>query len=402
MLRNVDATRLLIALLCICLAGSAFAADWPNWRGPNYDGISPEKGFRTNWEKPPPKLWEAEIGSAFSSFSCVKGKAYTCGTKDKQQMLFCFDAATGNVLWRTPIEKEYVERQGGDGTRATPTVNDGRVYIFGALGKMLCCDADTGQILWSQQFKAKPQWGYAASVLIEGDLAIVQAGGDDGLLALDKKSGKPVWKSGKALAGYATPYPFTFDGERYVAGLLGKEAIVVEMKTGRHVFSIPWKTDWDVNAATPLFHDGLLFFSSGYNHGSVVLKLGRDGDKLSGQKVWENKSIVGKFQTPVLYEGYLYVSDESGKLKCVEFATGKEKWKQPGIENGTVVLADGYLVVFTDGGELQIAKASPEKYEPSTKVPLLSGRCWTIPTLYDGRIYVRNLERAACYKLTGE
>jgi len=391
------------ALVLILLAPLAAAQDWPHWRGPNFDGKSAEKGFEPKWDQTPPKLWEQALGSAFSGLTCVGGKVYTCGTANKQQVLFCLNADTGAILWQTPIEEEYKEGQGGDGTRATPTFDDGRIFILGALGRLVCCDADRGAEIWSRQFDGKPQWGYAGSVLIEGDLAVATAGGSlGGLVALNKKTGEPVWQSAPLPAGYSTPYPFTFEGRRCIACLLAKEALIVDARTGTEMCRIPWVTDWDVNAATPIFHDGKLFLTSGYKTGAAVFELARDGDKLTARNLWgkePSKIILGKFQTPVLLDGNLYVSDEKA-LKCVEFATGKERWSQRGISNGTVVWADGYLVVFTENGELQIGKASPSEFKPLTNVELLSGRCWTVPTLYKGRLYVRNFKHVACYQLT--
>jgi outer membrane protein assembly factor BamB len=388
-------------LVCtLALVAAAPAADWPNWRGPNYDGISPETGFQSTWKSPPPIVWEQKLGSAFSAITCVDGKAYTCGTQEKQQVVFCLDADTGKILWQKPIEPEYRERQGGDGTRATPTIHEGRAYVLGALGRLLCCDAASGEEVWSKQFESKPQWGYAGSVLIEGDLAIVTAGGDDGpLAALDKRTGQPVWKCGADPVGYATPYAFTFEGQRYMAGLLGKSVIIADAKTGRQVWSMPWVTDYDVNAATPIFHDGCLLLSSGYKHGAILVKLTRDGDKLTSQTVWESKVIQAKFQTPVLYQDYLYDSGDHG-LNCVEFMTGKEMWKKPDVQNSAVLLADGQLIVLTEKGQLQIGRAAPVGFEPTTDVEILKGRCWTIPTLYRGRLYLRNLEQMRCLKLT--
>jgi outer membrane protein assembly factor BamB len=392
-----------VSSILLLLTPLSRADDWPHWRGPNYDGKSSEKGFEAKWDQAPPELWEAKIGSAFSGLTCVAGKIYTCGTADKQQVLFCLNADNGAVVWQTPIEGEYKEGSGGDGTRATPTFDEGRIYILGALGRLLCCDAENGQEIWSRQFDGKPQWGYAGSVLIEGDMAVVTAGGTmGGIVALNKKTGALIWQSAVRPTGYSTPYAFTFDGQRYVVCLLAKEGIIVDAKSGAEMCRFPWVTDWDVNAATPIFEDGKLFVTSGYKTGSAVLVLARNGDKLTVTNTWgsePSKVILGKFQTPVLESGNLYVSDEKA-LKCVDFATGKERWSKRGISNGTVVWADGYLIVFTENGELQIAKASPDEFKPLTNVELLSGRCWTVPTLYKGRLYVRNFKQAACYQLT--
>ena len=388
------------ALGAVILATSVRAEDWPNWRGPNHDGVSAETGLITTWEGKPPVVWEFDVGPAFSAFACVDGRAYTCGTRDKQQVLFCFDGGTGKVLWQKPFAKEFHDTSGGDGTRATPTVDEDRVYIVGACGRLVCFDAKDGAELWSREFAGQPKWGYAGSVLIEGDLAIVPAGGDGGLLALNKQTGGVVWKCSNEPAGYATPYPFTLDGQRYIVGFLAKAIIIADAKTGREVWRMPWETSWDVNAATPIFHNGQLLVSSGYKHGAVLVKLTPSGDSLSGQTTWESKVIQAKFQTPVLYNEYLYTSDDTGQLKCVEFATGQEKWGRRGIAHGTVVLADGHLFVLSESGELLIGRASPEGFTPTTQVQILDGRCWTVPTLYKGRLYARNLEKAVCLKLT--
>ncbi len=389
-------------LVAVVVGGAVGADDWPNWRGPNHDGISAEKGLVTEWTDAPPVVWKAEIGSAFSGITCVAGKVYTCGTANDKQVLYCLDAVSGKVIWQTPFEKKYEDGQGGDGTRATPAVSDGLVYVHGALGRLVCFNVSDGREVWSRDFNAKPRWGYSGSVLIEGDLAIVAVGGDDGaLVALDKKTGTPKWKCGRGVAGYATPYPFTFEGRRYVAAFLGEAAMIVDVEDEREVWRQLWKTDYDVNAATPIYHDGHLFLSSGYKHGSILLKLRPAPKKLAASEVWQSDSVRAKFQTPVLYEGHLYTSDEQG-LKCVEFMTGKEKWSQRGRKHGTVVIADGHLFVLTEHGKLEIAKATPDGLTPLSNVRVGEGRHWTVPTLYDGRLYVRDLKGVTCFGLSGK
>jgi len=388
-----------IGVCCLALARANSApADWPNFLGSNHNGVSDETGFIKSATEPLKMIWEREIGSAFSSFAIVGGRLYTCGAEDKQQVLYCLDAGTGEILWKKPFEKEYKEVN-GDGTRATPTVHDGLVYILGAYGRLLCADAKTGEMVWEKQFSNMPKWAYAGSVLIEGDLAVASGGKSDGaLVAFDRKTGKEVWKTGDDPVGYGTPFPFTFNGQRYIFGFLAKAAIIVEAKTGREVWRTKWETDWDVNAAAPIFHDGYLLLTSGYKTGAALFKLAAEGDKLNATEVWRSDVLLNKFQSAILYDGNLFASDQNA-LKCVEFMTGKENWKKPHISNGTLVLADGHLLLLTEKGQLQIAKASSGDFVPTLTADILAGKCWAVPVLLNGRVYARNLERLVCFDL---
>lgn len=386
-------------LVTVTLLPSMAAADWPNFRGPNHDGIAQESSFETAWKKPIPMVWDRKVGSAFSSFAIVGNRAFTCGTLDKQQVILCANADTGELIWQKPIEKEYKEAMGGDGTRATPTVDGDRVYILGARGTLLCLSTADGKEIWRKDFKNEPQWGYSGSVLIEGDLAITSGGKSDGaMIAYDKKTGAVKWKVGEDPAGYATPYPFTFGGKRYVVGFTGVSAVIAEAAGGKLAARIPWKTDWEVNAAAPIFHDGHLFLTSGYDTGSALYKLSQDGDVLAASEVWRNKSILAKFQSAILYKGKLYCSDQKA-LVCVDFMSGSEHWRKPRIANGTLVLANGQLLLLTEKGQLQIGPASPDDFVPSTEAELLSGRCWVVPVLDGGRLFVRDMDRIACFDL---
>ena len=168
---------LAFVLAALVTVTGAARGDWPCFRGPNHDGISDATGFKTSWAKAIPIVWERTVGSGFSSFACVGDKVYTCGTQAQQQVVFCFNADKGDVIWQQPIEPEFRESSGGDGPRATPTVDDGRVYVLGAQGTLLCLDAGTGSALWKTRLREPPRWGFSGSVLIEGDLAIASGGG---------------------------------------------------------------------------------------------------------------------------------------------------------------------------------------------------------------------------------
>ena len=382
----------------------ALASDWTNWRGPNHDGISVETDLALVWKGKPKILWERQIGAGFSGVAGVGERVFTCGTEDRKQVLFCLDASSGKVIWKRAIGRELREGMGGDGPRATPALSDGRVYIFGGHGTLLCAAARTGKQIWKRSYNNPPDWSYSGSVLIEGPLAIISPGKrDGGLLALDRKSGKAIWKAGNDGAGYATPYPFTFEGKRYILGFLATQAIIVEARTGRQVWSKSWRTSYDVNAATPIYHEGHLFISSGYGTGCALLQLRRAGSRLEAPEVWRNREIRNKFQTCILYEGTLYGADEQS-LKCVDWMTGKLFWSErriegSGTQHGTVVLVGDHLVFLSPAGQLQVARASPRGYEPLASAKILSGRCWTVPTLHNGRLYMRNLRKLVCLDL---
>lgn len=395
-------------LFSVCVP-VAQAGDWPHWRGPGYDGKSDESNLKTTWKGELVPIWQAAIGSGYSGIVIVGGRTYTCGVDGGDQTLFCFESQGGKLVWKSRMEDNFKDMTGwGDGPRSTPTIDGDRVYVLGALGTLGCYDAGTGDKKWTAKFDAKPQWGYSGSVLIDGDLAIVTVGSQGGgMRALNKLTGEPVWKAGADEdSGYSTPYPFTLDGKRYVVGFLGNSVVVADIKTGREVLTMPWETSWKVNAATPIFHDGHLFLSSGYKTGAGLFKLKTKGDRLEAEEVYRTRKLKNKFQTPVLHEGFLYTCDQTS-FKCVEFKTGDLKWEKDGNEyrHGTVLLADKNLILLTSQGELQIGKASPKGFEPTGKTVVFEQKggkgeqCWTIPTLSYGRLFMRNLEKMVCLDL---
>ncbi|RMF77901.1 MAG: hypothetical protein D6744_10760 [Planctomycetota bacterium] len=392
--------RWFLFLLAIGPSTSARAEDWPNFRGPRYDGISAESGLRTRGDAPPERLWSADLGEAFSSFAVVGDRAYTCGDKNKKQNLYCLDASSGEIIWQRDIEREYPESH-GSGTRATPTVDEGRVYIMGAHGRLVCYDAAEGKELWSHTYRNPPTWGYSASVLIEGDKAIVQVGGKGAVVALNKETGAEIWKSCEGDAGYATPYPFKHDGKRYVAVFLGDHLSIVDPLDGRVVFNKEWKTSYKVNAAAPIYHDGYLLMTSGYHQGAALLKLRTDGDRLAADEVWRSDVLLNKFQSCILYEGRLYTSDQRA-LKCVDFLTGEELWSQNRVAHGTLVLADSHLFLLTEKGELRVAPISPTGFVPTWSAKILDGRCWTVPVIHNGRLFARSLKEVACFDIAAK
>ena len=164
------------------------------------------------------------------------------------------------------------------------------------------------------------------------------------------------------------------------------------------MWSTPWETDWKVNAATPIFHKGHLFLASGYHTGCALFKLAKDGDKLKATEIWRSKVLMSKFQTPILHKGKLYASDQKS-LKCVDFMTGERVWRERRIKHGTIVFADGHIILHTEKGKVEIGKATLDGWEATASAQILEGRCWTLPVLANGHLYLRNMDKAVCLDL---
>jgi len=381
------------------LAPLAHAAgfDWPNWRGPDHDGVSKEQGWLSTWPaEGPGQLWKASVGTGFSSIAVAGGRAYTMGNEKNIDTVFCLDVTDGKVLWRHsyPAGLDAYLYEGGP--NATPTVEGRVVYSVGRRGQLFCLEAESGKVIWSgnltKDFALDPPpkdwWGVSGSPLVEGDLLIVNAGTFG--VAVDKKTGKAAWSSGKGPCGYASPVAFDHDGNRALAMLGGTAIAALDAKTGRELWRFPWKTEYDINAADPIVSGDHLFLSSGYGTGGALLKLG--GGKPS--IVWQSKEMHNQLNPSVLIDGHLYgVSGQdrrSAQIRCVEFKSGEVKWSEPFTTMGSITAADGKLIALNEKGELLIARATPDAFKALARAQVLGGRCWTVPVLSNGRIYCRN------------
>lgn len=375
--------------LLFVIGMSANAADWPHWRGPDYNGISKETGWSSTWTgESPRQLWKAKVGTGFASFAVSSGRAYTTGNEKDQDTVFCFDANTGEEIWKHSYPAKLDPKYYEGGTSATPTVHGDHVFTFSKRGMVHCLDAASGTVIWSknlaEEVKAEmPTWGFAGSVLIEGDLAILNIGSAGA--ALDKKTGKVVWSSGTAASGYSSGVPFDSGNERAVMLAIERDVVAVKARDGKEVWRFPWKTQYDVNAADPILFDGKVFISSGYNHGGGVFDVGSNPPK----EIWNNKNMRNHMNSSVLWQGHVYGVDEN-QLRCLDFNTGQVKWTDKASGKGSLMLADGKLIVLSDKGELIVADASPSGFKPLSRKQVLGGKCWTVPVLANGKIYCRN------------
>jgi outer membrane protein assembly factor BamB len=413
--RSVVSTSLLALGLTsvLCLALPAGAEDWPQWRGPNRDGLSKETGWLAQWPaEGPKKLWEGNVGIGYSSFSVAKGRLYTMGNVAENDIVFCFDAETGKLKWKHEYPCASRDPNGYHGTRCTPTVDGDYAYTLSRQGNFFCLETATGAVKWSKDFRKEfggepPTWGFAGSPLIEKKWVLTEAGGRNGasVIAFDKETGEVIWKAGNDGAGYGSLIALTLGEERCFLQFSKDNLICRRMKNGSEMWRLPWPTSYGVNATTPIIEGDSIFISTGYGFGCARLKVSPTGvegiwpDKpLQGvppnkMKEWTNKNMRNHVNSCVLVDGYLYGYDEND-LKCLDWKTGEVKWSTNTYGKGSLMYADGKLILYGVSGKLGVAEATPEAFkEISSFKPWTGKDTWANPVLANGRIYIRNLDK---------
>jgi outer membrane protein assembly factor BamB len=390
----------------LLLATAAHADDWPQWRGPKQDGISRETGLLAKWPADGPKqLWRVPLGNGFSAISVVGDRAYTCFGSTEGEFAASLNVVDGKTIWKVRLGDLYQNGDYGDGPRATPTVESGLVYVLGGKGALMCIDAAKGTQIWTADLlkirdgKAT-EYGFSASPVIVGNnvLAVVGAGSGKSLVAFDKKSGKPVWSSLDDRIGYSTPHEVTAGGVPQLVVLTGQALVSVSPADGKEFWRQEWKTELDANVATPITTESKLFVSTGYSTGCALFQLSASGGKPTVEKVWANKEMKNYFATSVLWEGYLYGFDNN-KFACQDLKTGKVKWRASGFNRGSLIIADGKLIILGMSGNLALAEPSPQAFKSISKFQFSTERTWTVPTVSGGRLYVRDEKELACYSL---
>jgi outer membrane protein assembly factor BamB len=391
-------TALGLCLLALFLVHAA-AADWPQFRGPNRDGVSTEAGVLKSWPGGGPRVfWKIPLGEGFSQIVAVKDRLYTLYGQGADELATALDARTGKQLWRVRLDRKYMSDQ-GNGPRSTPLVDGDLVYVLSGSGQLAALKTANGQTVWRHDLPAEygagvPDWGISTSPLVEGNLLIVNVGGtgNRSIMAFDKANGNPVWSSQSDGAGYSAPIAVTVRGVRQVIVFAAGAVLSVAPKDGRLYWRVPWKTDWNVNAATPIFFPpDRLFVSSGYDTGSGLFQIKVAGNQVSATEIWRSRGMKNQFSSSVLHNGTVYGFDNS-TLKAIDAATGAEQWKQRGLGHGSLILAGGNLVVLSDSGTLALLEATPEEYRQLGAIRVLEGKCWTAPALANGRLYLRNEE----------
>lgn len=362
--------------------------DWPQWRGPERNGVSLETGWKSEGKDEP--VWRAQVGLGHSCPSVVGERLYTVGfdTEMNLDVVLCLDAVTGEEIWARTYPGEIRNSGHGGGTLTTPAVVGGRVYVSTREGELRCLDAESGEVVWMTDLAEENQtapldYGFGGSPLVLADKVVCNVGKT---VAVDIETGERLWATRDHMALYSTPTTFELDGERTIAVFTKEGLLLLDEATGEERRNFAWrKGKVTVNAATPVVAGERIFISSSYNHGCALV----DFSSAEPEAVWESKVMRTQLSGCVLVGDYLYGFDES-KLKCLDLS-GKEQWRKRGLGMGALMAADGRLLVASEKGDLVVVAADPEKYrELSRRRVFKGGPCWTNPVLAAGRVYLRN------------
>ncbi len=389
------------------------SADWPNWRGEQFDGKSSFTGIKTDWSDGLKKLWQVDYlcqGSSSATWSSpvVKGnRLIVMGRDEANDVVFCINAETSELIWKGSYEAAAVASH-GEGSRATPCIDSSFVYTYGRSGDLACWDLKDGRLVWRKNVKdfggQEPDWGFSSTPLVLDNKVIVQGGGNALVITFDKYTGELIWKSMQGEAGYAATIPVAIDNETELLVYHGKGLSLVNAENGKEYWRAPWETKYCVNATTPVVYQDIVFNTSGYDMGGQALKFSRDGYKT----LWKSEVIGAQHSDPILIDGYLYsYSGEStrknGLFKCVEMLTGKEMWSTNEISQGTATYVDGHLICMDISGNIYLVKPNHKSFELAGTIMKamedVKSAAWTVPVVANGRLYLRHLQHLVCYTL---
>lgn len=398
-----------LSLLCLLLTlpVAAGAADWPQYRGPDRTGISPETGLLTQWPEGsgPIELWRQPIGEGFSGIAVVGDGLYTADSKDDGEYIVRLDASTGEEVWRRRLGETYTNGF-GNGPRSTPTVVGDTLYVMSGGGRLVALATEDGEERWAldmvERFAAEtPHFGFSPSPLVLDGRLYVESGGKDGkaVIAVDIDTGEVLWHAGDSPAAFNSPIYATLASTPQLV-FLNRDSVLGMGLDGEVLWEHPFAPENGVKPAMPIvLASDRVFVSASYDIGALVVRVGKGTEGWQAEEVWSNRLMRNHFNSSVLVDGHLYGFDNSA-LKCIDPATGEACWaKRGGLGKGSLLAADGHLVVLSETGKLLMVEATPEGYREKASTPVLDGRCWTSPSLAGGKVFLRNREEIVALDL---
>jgi len=400
----LETLAVLIAASSCCPCG--VAADWSGWRGTYRDGKSADTGLLKQWpDAGPTLLWKTDsVGEGFGSMAVSGGTVYTSGAVDGKLKIFAFEL-DGKPQWQA--ELDAASKKDPAGSRATPTIDDGNLYLLSGNGVVGCFDARSGGRKWTRSAKEfggeSGGWGYAESVLIYKDLAVFKPGGKNCIAALDKATGQTVWTSTGFDAGpeYGSCLLVEFNNRPLIVTGTNAGIFCVDARDGKLLWKNNSSAGNTANCPTPAYADGYVFWANGYGKGGICLKLKTDGDAVAADVAWTTRDMDCHHGGYVIHEGYIY-GNNGGGWTCLELATGKRMWNERAVGKGSLCFADGMLYLFSEnGGEGGLATCSPRGLDMKGKVKVDgSGTSWAHPVVSGGRLYLRYDKNLYCFQVS--
>jgi len=410
--RHTAPTALLALLWLPGLASApAHAEDWPQFRGPNRDGRSMETGLLAEWPAEGPKLlWSVSgIGQGFTHVSVAGGLVYVTGLVGSEGILHAY-TPDGELKWRASYGPEWSAAR--PGARSIPTVHDGLVYVASGVGNLACLEAASGESVWSarlfEEYEApQVQWGYAESLLIDGENLIATPCGQKAtMVALNRRTGRPVWAS-PALgqpSSFCSPLLIERGTQRLIVTLTETVVVAFSAENGAVAWQHPYANARQNHPITPIYYDDMLYVTSGYGKGAIGLAIPGDGSSVT--QLWEQPRQDPVHGQAVLVDGHVYASSHQragGKWSCVEMKTGRLAWEDTGVgKGGSVIYADGMLYCYAEDGTVGLVRPSPERCQvvSTFKPPLGDGPHWAHPVVANGRLYIRHGDSLMCYDIS--
>ncbi|HEX8139639.1 MAG TPA: PQQ-binding-like beta-propeller repeat protein [Pyrinomonadaceae bacterium] len=387
------------ALLCLSFGARAQGgADWPQWRGPNRDGISQETGLLKEWpEGGPPLVWKAKgAGTGYSSLAISAGRLYTMGLRGDREYVIAFDISTGKEVWATAHGTAYRDSR-GDGPRGTPTVEGERLYALGGNGDLSCIETRTGRIVWTMNILKKfggenISWGISESPLVIGDRLFINAGGPGAsIVALNKRDGSLLWKTQSDKAGYSSAIPVQVGGKTQVVFFTQERALGLDPADGKVLWQYARPANDVANVATPVARGNRVWISSDYGTGGGLVEIKASAGGVTASEVYFTKEMRNHHSSSVLVGDYLY-GFSSGILTAMRFDTGEVAWRDRSVGKGSLVYADGHLYCLSENGVVGLVEATPAAYREKGRfrIPQESLPTWTHPVVSGGRLYLRD------------
>ena len=389
-------------------AATVGSAEWPGFRGPHRDGVIPGVRIQTDWAASPPvELWRRPIGPGWSSFAVHGGLIYTQEQRGDDEVVSCYNEATGKPVWIHKDVARFNEAAGGPGPRGTPAVNSGRVYALGATGIMNALNANDGAVVWSRNAGSDtgaklPDWGFASSPLVVGDVVIVAASGR--LIAYDLATGNPRWQAKTGGGGYSSPQLFTIGGVTQVILMSGYGATSVAPADGKLLWEYPLPSGMRI-VQPALASDGAILMTLGDSGmGGIGVRRMAVAQGLGGwalQEGWTSNGLKPTFNDFAVHNGHAYGFD-GAILSCIDLKDGKRKWKGGRYGGGQLVLLpdQDLLLVLSEEGEVALVGATPDQFKEIARFPAIQGKTWNHPVLAGDRLLVRNGEEMAAFRLT--